>query len=48
MKKIPDNLDSLFAEFDETLALSRSIFSQVPIPQHTRWQQVNSFFLQAD
>eukprot|EP00967_Tisochrysis_lutea_P033419 scaffold39766_cov17-Tisochrysis_lutea.AAC.2 len=33
------DLDDLFAEFDQSLAMSRRIFSQVPNPQHSRWQQ---------
>lgn len=35
----------MFAEFDATLAISRSVFSQVPVPQHSRWQQVWSKYM---
>ena len=43
MHSIPlltEYLDDMFAEFDASLAISRSVFSQVPVPQHARWQQV--------
>ncbi|KAF5843673.1 hypothetical protein DUNSADRAFT_10849 [Dunaliella salina] len=39
MSKEQGDLDDLFAEFDQSLAISRSIFSQVPNPHHSRWQQ---------
>mmetsp|Transcript_19885 Transcript_19885/g.55443 ORF Transcript_19885/g.55443 Transcript_19885/m.55443 type:complete len:399 (-) Transcript_19885:497-1693(-) len=39
MSKEQGDLDDLFAEFDQSLAMSRRIFSQVPNPQHSRWQQ---------